>query len=61
MAFFSLFCGADLVGEFDTREDAERALDELISAEPSATGEFAVFEFDENDERVGDPITRAAA
>ncbi len=36
MTFFSLFAGADLIGEFETREDAERALDELIAAEPSA-------------------------
>jgi hypothetical protein len=59
--FFSLFAGADLVGEFETREEAERALDELISAEPSAANEFAAFEFDENSKRVGEPITRAAA
>ena len=61
MTFFSLFAGADLIGEFETREDAERALDELIAAEPSAADEFAVFEFDENGKRVGEAITRAAA
>lgn len=61
MTFFSLFAGADLIGEFDTREEAERALDELVAAEPSAVDEFALFEFDENGERVGEPITRAAA
>jgi hypothetical protein len=61
MTFFSLFAGADLIGEFDTREEAERALDELVAAEPSAADEFALFEFDENGKRVGEPITRAAA
>ena len=61
MSFFSLFAGADVIGEFETREEAERALDDLIAAEPSAGDEFAVFEFDENGKRVGDPITRAAA
>jgi hypothetical protein len=29
---FSLFSGADLVGEFDMREEAERALDEAVAA-----------------------------
>jgi hypothetical protein len=61
MSYFSLFAGADLIGEFETREDAERALDEVVLAEPSAAGEFAVFEFDETGKRVGVPITRAAA
>ena len=61
MTLFALFAGADLIGEFEAREDAERALDELIAAEPSATDEFAVFEFDENGKRVGEAITRAAA
>ena len=61
MTFFSLFAGADLIGELDAGEDAERALDELIAAEPSPAEDFAVFEFDENGERVGEPITRAAA
>jgi hypothetical protein len=61
MTYFSLFAGADLIGEFETRRDAERALDELVLAEPSAAEEFAVFEFDENGKRVGEPITRAAA
>jgi hypothetical protein len=58
---FSLLSGADLIGEFDTRREAEHALDEAIAADPSAADELAVFEFDENGERVGDPITRAAA
>jgi hypothetical protein len=61
MTLFSLFAGADLLGEFDSREDAERALDELVAAEPSAADDFAVFEFDENGKPVGEPITRAAA
>lgn len=61
VTFFSLFACADLIGEFDTREHAERALDELVAAEPWAADEFAVFEFDENGERVGEPITRVAA
>jgi hypothetical protein len=61
MTVFSLFSGADLVGEFDTQEEAERALDEAIAANPSAADDLAVIEFDENGERVGDPITRAAA
>jgi len=61
VTIFALFSGADLIGEFDTRKQAERALDEAVAAEPSAAEELAVFEFDENGERVGEPITRAAA
>jgi hypothetical protein len=61
MTVFSLFSGADLLGEFDTRAEAERALDEAVAADPSATEELAVVEFDDNGERVGEPITRAAA
>jgi len=61
MTLFSLFAGSDLIGEFDNRQDAERALDEAIEADPSATDELAVFELDENGDRVGAPITRAAA
>ncbi|MDQ3865661.1 MAG: hypothetical protein M3304_02345 [Actinomycetota bacterium] len=61
MAAFSLFAGADLVGEVDIREEAERALDEAVEADPSAAGELAVIEFDESGECVGEPITRAAA
>lgn len=61
MTVFSLFSGADLVGEFETRDEAERALDDAVAADPSAAGELAVIEFDENGERVGEPITRAAA
>jgi hypothetical protein len=61
MTVFSLFSGADLVGEFDSRVEAERALDEAVAADPSAVDELAVIEFDENGERVGEPITRAAA
>jgi hypothetical protein len=58
---FSLFSGADLIGEFDSRREAEHALDEAIAADSSAADELAVFEFNENGERVGEPITRAAA
>jgi hypothetical protein len=61
MTVFSLFSGADLVGEFDMREEAERALDEAVAADSGAAEELAVIEFDENGERVGKPITRAAA
>jgi hypothetical protein len=58
---FALFSGADLIGEFNTREQAERALDEAVAADASAAEELAVFAFDETGERVGEPITRAAA
>ncbi len=61
MTVFSLFSGADLVGEFDSRAEAERALDKAVAADPPAADELAVIEFDENGERVGEPITRAAA
>lgn len=61
MASYAIFVGADLMGEFDTREEAERALDVMIQAEPSAEDEFAVFELDESGRFVGEPITRAAA
>jgi hypothetical protein len=61
MTLFSLVAGADLIGEFDTRQDAQNALDQAIEADPSVADELAVFELDENGERVGEPITRAAA
>jgi hypothetical protein len=61
MAYWTLFAGVDLFGEFDTRQDAEQALDDAIEADPSAADELVVFELDENGERVGEPITRAAA
>ncbi len=61
VTIFSLFSGADLIGEFDSRAAAEEALDEAINADPAAADELAVFEFDERGERVGKPITRAAA
>ncbi len=61
MTVFSLFSGADLVGEFDSRAEAERALDDAVAADPPAADELALIEFDENGERVGEPITRAAA
>lgn len=61
MTVFSLFSGGDLVAEFDTREEAERALDDAVGSDSAAANELAVIEFDENGERVGEPITRAAA
>jgi hypothetical protein len=61
MTVFSLFSSADLVGEFDALAAAERALDAAVAADPAAADELAVIEFDENGERVGEPITRAAA
>lgn len=61
VTLFVLFSGADVIGEFDTRDEAESALDEAVAAEPSAADELAVFELDQNGERVGKPITRAAA
>ncbi len=61
VASYAFFVGADLMGEFDTREEAERALDVMAQAEPSAAEEFAVFELDESGWLVGEPITRTAA
>jgi hypothetical protein len=61
MSMNSLFSGADLVGEFAIRADAERALNGAVAANPSAADELAVIEFNENGERVGEPITRAEA
>ena len=61
MTVFSLFSGADVISEFDTLAEAERALDEAVAADPSTAAELAVIEFDEHGERVGKPITRAAA
>jgi len=61
VAPYAFFVGADLMGEFDTREEAERALDVMAQAEPSAAEEFAVFELDESGWLVGEPITRTAA
>ena len=60
VALFSLFDGADLLGEFGSREEAERALDAALATNPSAAAELAILEFDENGERVGEPIRRAA-
>ncbi len=60
MTVFSLFSGADLVGEFDTRGEAERALDDAVAADDSRADELAVIEFDESGQRVGEPIMRAA-
>ncbi len=37
------------------------ALAEAVAADPSAADDLAVIEFDEKGERVGEPITRAAA
>lgn len=51
MSLFSLFSGADLIGEFDTRGEAEQALDETIAADPSTTNDLAVVEYDESGER----------
>jgi hypothetical protein len=50
-----------LIGELDTLAEAERALDEAVAADRSAADELAVIGFDENGERVGEPITRAVA
>ncbi len=61
MASYAFFIGADLMGEFDTREEAERALDAMVQAEPSAAEEFAVFELDESGKFVGEPLRRTAA
>lgn len=47
MTSFSLFTGADLIGEFDTRQEAERAFDEAIASDSAAADELAVFEFDD--------------
>jgi hypothetical protein len=47
--------------ESSTPAEAERALDKLVAAEPSGADAFALLEFDENGERMGEPITRAAA
>ncbi len=61
VASYAFFIGADLMGEFDTREEAERALDAMVQAEPSAAEEFAVFELDESGKFVGEPLRRTAA
>jgi hypothetical protein len=61
MACLALFAGAELIGEFKSRADGERARDELVAAEPSAADELALFELHESGDRVGEPITRASA
>ena len=48
-------------GEFDDREAAIRALDELIAADPSAAEECGITVFDDEGRRVGKPISRPAA
>ncbi len=47
MTVRSLFCGADLAGEFDTRQEAERALDDAGGVDPYAANELVIVEFDE--------------
>lgn len=49
------------LGEFDEREAAIAALDELITADPAAAEECGIIIFDEEGRRVGEPIGRAAA
>jgi hypothetical protein len=47
---------ADLIAEFQTLEDAERALDRLTE---TGAGEYAgIVELDEKGRPVGDPISR---
>lgn len=49
------------LGEFDSREDAVSALEELVKADPSAADECGIVELDAQGRRVGEPITLAAA
>ncbi len=55
----SLFVRADLVGEFRTRADAERALGEAVAADHPGADELAVIEFGENGERVSESMRGA--
>ena len=58
---FSLFIGADLAGEFDSRDEALRALRRLAETDPAAAGELAVVERDAAGEPLGEPITTRPA
>jgi hypothetical protein len=51
----------DSLGEFDSLEAAEAALDRVIAADPSAADEVGIVAFDETGAQHGAPITRAAA
>jgi hypothetical protein len=45
------------LGEFPTRAEAVRALEELVRADPSAADECGVVELDKAGRRVGEPVT----
>lgn len=60
--FFALFTDrGDWLGDHDTLDEAIKALDEMIADDPSAAAEVAIFPFDDQGGRVGEPITRTAA
>lgn len=48
-------------GEFRSEAEALAALDKMIDSDPSAADETFVLAFDDEGERVGEPIMRVAA
>jgi hypothetical protein len=53
---------ADLIGEFERREDALAALRAIVADEPDAAADFVVLEFDDaTGRRVGDAVHVPAA
>lgn len=52
---------ADLLGEYETREGAEGALDRLFDHDERLGEDAGIFELDGDGRPVGDPITRRAA
>jgi len=48
---------ADLLGEFDSREEALAALRRVVEADPAAANECGVVELDKAGRRVGEPVT----
>jgi hypothetical protein len=51
----------DALGEFDSLEQAEAALDRVLVGDPTAAGDLAIVAYDEAGQQQGEPITRAAA
>ncbi len=48
---------ADLLGEYATLEEGQRAFEELVRDEPAAADEIGLLAHDDTGQPVGDPIT----
>ena len=52
---------ADLLAEYETREDAEAAVDRLFDHDGRLGEDVGIFELDDHGRPIGDPMTRRAA